>query len=163
MRHGLLDQASLQEMLYDTLERSDDIVLILEQRGDAAEDIVIASANGAFCRTSGHQQPDLIGRSLPSLAASDADPSRCAEIVRAVHECRSFRSEMLCRRVNGASFWLGLHLMPVHDAMPPCFVILGRDITESLQRASSRRRSRDCWPRSSSASRHLWPSSPMPA
>jgi PAS domain S-box-containing protein len=133
MRHGLLDQASLQEMLYDTLERSDDIVLILEQRGDAAEDIVIASANGAFCRTSGHQQPDLIGRSLPSLAASDADPSRCAEIVRAVHECRSFRSEMLCRRVNGASFWLGLHLMPVHDAMPPCFVILGRDITESLQ------------------------------
>src|SRR5205823_13848976 len=77
MSQGLHDQASLQQMLYDTLDRSDDIVLILEQAGDNPEDIVVASANGAFCRTSGYSQSDLVGRSLPSLAAPDADPARC--------------------------------------------------------------------------------------
>jgi PAS domain S-box-containing protein len=133
MRQGLHDQASLQQMLYDTLDRSDDIVVMLEQTDDADADIIVASANGAFCRTSGYSPAELIGRSLASLAAPDSDPSRCTEIVRAAHECRSFRSEMLCARQSGAPFWLGLHLMPVRDATPPCFVILGRDITESLQ------------------------------
>ena len=47
MRHGLLDHASLQQMLYDTLDHSDDIILVLEQTGGAAEDIVIASVNDA--------------------------------------------------------------------------------------------------------------------
>ena len=40
---------------------------------------------------------------------------------------------MLCSRQGGTPFWLGFHLMPVHDSSPPCFVILGRDITENLQ------------------------------
>ena len=133
MRHGLLDRASLQQMLYDTLDHSDDIVFFLEQTGDSAEDIVVAAANDAMCRTSGYSHAELIGRSLPSLVAPDADPARCAEIVGAVNECRSFRSEMLCCRQGGASFWLGLHLMPVRDANPPCFIVLARDITESLQ------------------------------
>ena len=133
MRHGPLDRVSLQQMLYDTLDHSDDIVFILEQMGDSAEDIVIASANDAFCRTSDCSHAELIGRSLPSLATADADASRCAEIVRAAHEGRAFRSEILCDRHGGAPFWLGLHLMPVRDANPPCFIVLGRDITESLQ------------------------------
>ena len=44
MRHGLLDVASLQHMLCDTLDRSDDIVVILEQTGDGDTDIVIATS-----------------------------------------------------------------------------------------------------------------------
>ena len=39
---------------------------------------------------------------------------------------------MLCSRQSGAPFWLGLHLMPVRGSSPPCFVLLGRDITEAL-------------------------------
>ena len=45
MRYGLLDQVSLQQMLFDTLDHSDDIVFVLEQTGDDIEDIVVASAN----------------------------------------------------------------------------------------------------------------------
>lgn len=133
MKHGRLGQASLQQMLFDTLDQSDDLIVVLEQRGDSAEDVVIASANDAFCRTSGFSHDKLVGRSLPSLAGAHADPARCAEIVRAVHDCKSFRSELLCSRDSGTPFWLGLHLMPVRDANPPCFIILGRDITDSLQ------------------------------
>lgn len=133
MRHGRLGQASLQQMLYDTLDHSDDIIVVLEQTGGAAEDIVIATVNDAFCRACGYSEAALIGRPLLSLAAADADASRLAEIVRAVAERQSFRSEMLCSRPDGTPFWLGLHLMPVREANPPSFIILGRDITESLQ------------------------------
>jgi PAS domain S-box-containing protein len=133
MRHGLLDDSSLQQMVYDTLDHSDDIVVVMEQTGDAADDIVIAYSNDAFCRTCGYSHAELTGRPLLQLAAPDADPARFAELVRAAHERRSFRSEMLCARKVGTPFWLGLHMMAVRDASPPCFIILGRDITESLQ------------------------------
>jgi len=133
MKHGLLARTSLQQMLYDALDHSDDIVLVLEQTGDSPEDIVVAYANDAFCRSSGHNHAELIGRSLPSLAAPDANPSHCSDIVSAAHERRSFRTEMLCGCQGGLPFWFGLHLMPVRDADPPRFIVLGRDITESLQ------------------------------
>lgn len=32
-------------MVYDALDHSDDIIVVLEQIGDSAEDIVVASAN----------------------------------------------------------------------------------------------------------------------
>jgi PAS domain S-box-containing protein len=133
MTHGRFGDAALEHMLWDTLDRSDDIVLILEQTGDGANGVVVACANGAFCRACGYSHAELTGRPLPSLAPPGADSSVCADIVRAVQERRSFRSEMRCVRKGGAPFWLGLHLMAVHDADPPCFVVLGRDITESLQ------------------------------
>jgi PAS domain S-box-containing protein len=133
MKHGLLDDASLQQMLYDTMDHSDDLVVFLEQAGDDADDIVIASANDAFCRTCGYSRAELTGQPLLQLAAANGDATRFAEIVSAVHEQRSFRSEALCSRKAGAPFWLGLHLMPVHNADPPCCIILGRDITENLQ------------------------------
>jgi hypothetical protein len=49
MRQGLLDAVSLQRMLYDALDQSDDSVLILEQVGSGADGVVVASVNGAVC------------------------------------------------------------------------------------------------------------------
>jgi PAS domain S-box-containing protein len=133
MMHGLLDDASLEHILCDTLDRSDDIVVVLEQTGAGDDGVIIATANDAFCRTCGYSHAELTGRPLLQLAAPDADPLRSAEFVRAVQERGSFRSEMLFSRKAGAPFWLGLHLMAVRDFDPPSFIILGRDITESLQ------------------------------
>jgi PAS domain S-box-containing protein len=132
MQHGLLDSASVQRMLYDTLDQSDDIVIVLEQTGNDAESVVVATANGAFCRAARHTPEELTGRPFASLAAAEGDPARCAEILRAVMENRSIHSELLCARQSGPSFWLGLHLMPVRGSSPPCFIVLGRDITEAL-------------------------------
>lgn len=133
MLHGLRDPALLQRILYEALDHSDDIIVILEQTGDGADDIVNASVNEAFCHTCGRSQQELIGRTLRSLVAPDADPSACDNVIAAVREHRSYRSEMLCARQGGATFCLGLHLMPVRDGNPLCGIILGRDITESLQ------------------------------
>jgi PAS domain S-box-containing protein len=132
MMGGSLEATALQRMLYDALDQSDDIVLMLEETSSDAEPLVIISANDAFCRTTGYDHAELIGRPFCSLAAADADSSRFAEMVRAAHTRKSFRSELLCSRKNGARFWFGVHLMPVREAEPPCFAILGRDITESL-------------------------------
>jgi PAS domain S-box-containing protein len=133
MKHGLIDHSSLQQMLYDALDHSDDIVLVLEQTGEDAAGIVVVSANDAFCRTCGYDHAELIGRSLLSLAAPDGNPSQCADVIRAMRDRKSFRSEMSCTRQDGKSFSLGLHLMPVQHASPLRSIILGRDITESLQ------------------------------
>jgi PAS domain-containing protein len=53
-------------------------------------------------------------------------------MARAAHTRTSFRSELMCSHKDGARFWFGVHLMPVREAEPPCFAILGRDITGSL-------------------------------
>src|SRR5690349_7033821 len=111
MRNGLLDAPSLQRMLYEALDHSDDIVIVLEQSGDGPDDLRLVSANDAFSRTTGYRPADLIGRPLPSLVAPDGDMARCAEMIQAAHDRRSFRSELLLRRQNGAPFWFGLHLM----------------------------------------------------
>jgi PAS domain S-box-containing protein len=131
MRHGLLEPALLQRMLYDTLDHSDDIVVILEQVGADAMKLDIVSVNDAFSRASGFGHAELIQQPLSALIAGDNDRSRWNDIVRAAQDGGSENTELLCRRKNGLTFWLGLHLMPVRDSSPPRFVILGRDITES--------------------------------
>jgi hypothetical protein len=98
-----------------------------------------------FCRAIGRSHDELTGQAFASFAAADGDRDRWAEIIGAVREHCSIRSEMLRSRQSGAPFWLGRH--------PSCFVLLGRDISETLPRASSRPRSRGCSPRQFSARR----------
>ena len=133
MKHGLLDAPALQQMLYQALDDSDDLVLVLEQIGSGAEGLVVAATNDAFCRATGFDYSDLIGRPFLSFAAPEADVASFHAVAEAAGERRSFRSEILWRRAAEAPFWLGLHLMPVKGSEPACFVVLGRDITASLR------------------------------
>jgi len=133
MKHGLIDHASLQRMLYDELDQSDDIVLVLERTGEATDDLVMVSANESFCRTSGYAHADVIGQSLRSLSAIAAEPSPCVQIEQAALERRSCQTELMLKRKSGEPFWFGLHMMPVREAGPARFVMLGRDITERLR------------------------------
>jgi len=133
MKHGLLDAPALRQMLYQALDDSDDLVLVLEQTGNGADGLVVAATNNAFCRAAGVGDADLLGKPFLGLAAPEADLAGFHAVAKAAEERRSFRSEILCRRANGAPFWLGLHLMPVAGSNPACSVILGRDITESLR------------------------------
>jgi PAS domain S-box-containing protein len=133
MKHGLLDPASLQRILYDTLDQSDDFVLVLEQSGDDAADAIIASANDAFCRTVGLTCGELTGRPFRTLITDDAGSASWNAIVRATQEKGSSHSELRCNRTDDTRLWVGLHLMKVRDSVPRRFVILGRDITRNLQ------------------------------
>src|SRR3981081_4736881 len=103
MEHGQLDPSSLQRMLYDTLDLSDAIVLVLRQNGDDAADVSIASANDAFCRTTGHAHEELIDRPFLALVAEEGR-TRWSGIVRDTREKGSSRSEQLCRRKDDTTF-----------------------------------------------------------
>jgi PAS domain S-box-containing protein len=133
MKRGLIDSAALEGMLYQALDSSDDLVVVVEQVGAGADDLVIVASNDAFYRASGHAVVDLVGKPWHILAAPEADQGTWQAALRSVRDRQSFRSELLCRRPNGRSFWLGLHLMPVPKTTPPCSVLLGRDITTSLR------------------------------
>jgi PAS domain S-box-containing protein len=135
MKHGRLDAPSLERMIYQALDGSDDLVLVMEQMEDGADGPVVAAANDAFCRVSGHKAADLIGKPFHSLAAPGADTEAWQSALRSVRDRQSFRSELLCSRPSGPSFWLGLHIMPVAETTPECSVLLGRDITASLRDA----------------------------
>jgi PAS domain S-box-containing protein len=118
VKHGLIDHASLQHMLCDALDQSDDIVLVLERTVEAADDLVLVSANESFCRATGYAHADVIGQPLRNLSAAAAEPSSWSAIERAVNERRSCQSELLVKRKSGEPFWFGLHMMPVRDVGP---------------------------------------------
>lgn len=139
MKHGLLDAPALERMLYQALDDSDDLVLVLEQTGGGAEGLVVAATNEAFCRATGFGYADLVGKPFLSFAAPEADVVSFHAVAEAARERRSFRSEILWRRAGGAPFWLGLHLMPVKGSEPACLVVLGRDITASLRERQQHR------------------------
>ena len=131
MMQGELDAASLRQMLFDTLDQSDGVVLVLEQRNDTEDGFVIVAVNDAFLRVSGYGNTDLVGQPFNALAGTDADSASYGHVMQAARERRSFRGEILCARQDGGAFWLGMHLMPAPAASPPRFVLLGRDITDS--------------------------------
>ena len=131
MKHGLIDATSLQRMLYETLDHSDDCVLVLERVNDGADELTIVAANDAFCRVSGFSHEELIPQPLRALAAEEAGQSRCNELEQAARDWHPVRCELLCRRKTGNPFWFGLHMMPAPDRTSACVMVLGRDITES--------------------------------
>ena len=114
----------------------DDIVLKIERcdgDGDAAANTaVVVASNAAFRGASGYSDDHLLGR-----PAADLFPNReQAEILmKAIRDNGSLRSELLCSQANGATFMMGMHLMPAPARAPgkACFVILGRDITAAFQ------------------------------
>jgi len=125
-------------MICDSLDESDDVVLVLEQVGSGDAGLVIAAANGQFCRTSGYTNTEVVGRPLLSLAVSDKNLATYSETLKAASECRSVRSEFLCGRTDGSHFWLGMHLIPARRSLSQFFVALGRDITEEVQERQQR-------------------------
>lgn len=131
MKHGLLDASKLQRIVYETLDQSDDCVLVLEKMDDVEDGLVVVSANDAFCRASGFSHEELISQPLRALAAEEDGQSRCDELECASREMRAIRCELPCRRKHNGVFWFGLHMMPARDSAPACFVVLGRDITEA--------------------------------
>ncbi|HEX3993468.1 MAG TPA: PAS domain S-box protein [Acetobacteraceae bacterium] len=103
--------------------------MVLERIHEGSDGLVIGSANDAFCRISGHAVTDLVGRPFASLAAPDSIPASWNAALAAAHDQKSFRSELLCGRPDGRTFWFGLHIMPTARGGPRFNVVLGRDIT----------------------------------
>ncbi|USR90780.1 PAS domain S-box protein [Phormidium yuhuli AB48] len=99
----------------------------------------ILRTNPALQRMLERQEEELQGIAfLEAIALQDAlDPPLAeakAEIQAAIAQCQSLphKLEVCCRNQKGISFWisLGLSVIQVAGAQPPCFMVLIEDISE---------------------------------
>jgi PAS domain S-box-containing protein len=113
------------------MSNSDDLVLLLERDAAQADDAVAIAANTAFRRAAGYSNDQLLGRTVTDLFPEVRDAE---SVMKAIRANGSLRTELACVRADGATFMLGMHLMPAPARAPgsDCFVILGRDITAAL-------------------------------
>jgi PAS domain S-box-containing protein len=129
-----VDEQRRAWLTYKAMDRSDNIVLLLETKiADKNTDAVVAAANDAFLRASGYSEGQLLGRPFSDFLPTGPRAEKLRETIR---RAGSLRGEDDVLRADGSKFTLGFHLMPVpeSEASPhhSTFLILGRDITETL-------------------------------
>ncbi len=107
-------------------------MVLLERDAASADHAIAIAANAAFRRASGFSNDQLVGRTVVDLFPEVRDAEA---VMKAIRSDGSLRTELACLRADGETFMLGFHLMPAPARVPgtACFVILGRDITESRQ------------------------------
>ena len=77
--------------------------LRINNSGDDAAGLCVASANDAYCRATGRTHEELIGRAFQEFITEEGR-TRCSGIVRGTCETGSSRSEVLCSRKDGTTF-----------------------------------------------------------
>ncbi len=76
----------------------------------------VVFANAAFCRLSGYEQAEILGRNCRFLQGPETDPDAIEKIREAVRQARPLEIDILNRRKDGDLFWNRLLIAPVHDA-----------------------------------------------
>ncbi len=72
--------------------------------------------NDAFCRLTGYERPELLGRNCRFLQGPETNPDTVRCIREAVAQVQPLDIDILNRRKNGEPFWNRLHMAPVFDA-----------------------------------------------
>ncbi len=76
----------------------------------------VVFANDAFCRLSGYERHEIIGRNCRFLQGPDSDPEAVRRIRQAVAAVQPLEIDLRNRRKNGEPFWNRLLISPVFDA-----------------------------------------------
>ena len=116
------------DLVAAAVHAANQFVLLIERCGDRPADIFIRGANAAVQTATAYGRAELQDSPLTILVTAPAVPP---ELLGALRAGSAERTEMLCQRRDGQPFWLGLHLVPMPQAGPNHFVMLGRDITRS--------------------------------
>ena len=75
----------------------------------------IIFANDSLLSLTGHHRAELLGESIYSLIAEDADVGVLAAIKRGFQRGSGVDCEVKCRRKDGGAFWAALSVNPVFD------------------------------------------------
>jgi PAS domain S-box-containing protein len=75
----------------------------------------IVFVNDAFCRLTGYERAEIVGRNCRFLQGPETDPRDVARIREAVAARRSIEIELLNHKKNGEVFWNSLLVAPVFD------------------------------------------------
>ncbi len=76
----------------------------------------VVFANDAFCRLSGYDRDEIVGRNCRFLQGPDTDPATVRAIRDAVDRVEPIEIDICNHRKDGEAFWNRLLMAPVYDA-----------------------------------------------
>jgi PAS domain S-box-containing protein len=80
------------------------------------EDNPIVFVNNAFCRLSGYERQEILGRNCRFLQGPETDPAAIEQIRGAMKAGEAIQLDIRNHRKGGETFWNRLLMAPVHDA-----------------------------------------------
>ena len=106
------------------------VVLDADPHPDAGHPV--RYVNDAFTRMSGYARDEVLGRPLPLLRDTDADPPALARFREAFAAGRPLQTDLRGRRKDGTEYWVELGLVPVprSDGRVAHWVMIQRDVTD---------------------------------
>ena len=103
-----------QVLLEAILEQGFNSVVITDARFDRGGPL-IERCNPAFCRMTGYEAEELIGRSPRILQGPDTDPAVIDELRTCLHEGRFFQGSTVNYRKDGTPYHLEWNISPIRD------------------------------------------------
>ena len=90
--------------------------------------------NDAFCRLTGYDRREILGRNCRFLQTPETDPDAVRRIHDAVASVQSIEIDILNRRRSGETFWNRLLMAPVFDANGRLAYFFASQVDVSLER-----------------------------
>ena len=118
-------------LLESAVVHARDAIVILEALPSGGRGRSVLYVNDAFCRMTGYDAREVIGRSLHFLRGPRSDPDTLDRIRDALSAGAPLLIELLNYRKDGTEYWVELSLVPVPDAAGICahWVMIQRDIS----------------------------------
>jgi PAS domain S-box-containing protein len=98
------------------------------------EDNPIIFANNAFCRLTGYDRSELIGRNCRLLQGPDSNPRDINRLRTAIERRDDAHVEILNYKKDGTPFWNSLYISPVYDADGKVVFYFGSQIDVSSKK-----------------------------
>lgn len=129
---GLARSLSELELTSAAVSRLSDMVLIFSTARENAAERTIIFVNDAFLTRTGHTREQVLGQNLRILQGPDTDAGLMSQLLQAMEDSHSFKTEMLGYSAAGASFWLEIEVMPFTRSGEQVdhSVVVSRDINE---------------------------------
>jgi PAS domain S-box-containing protein len=94
----------------------------------------IVFVNDAFCRLSGYERHEILGRNCRFLQGPETDPAVVGRIRTAVLAGEPVQVDILNYRKGGAKFWNRLLMAPVHDARGELAYFFASQVDVTIER-----------------------------
>ena len=130
-------------LLESAVVHAHDAVVILEAQPRGGAGRAVLYVNDAFCRMTGYEWDEVVGRSLHFLRGPGSDPETLNSIRDTLTAGRPLQIELRNYRKDGGEFWVDLSLVPVPDpaGLAAHWVMIQRDITDRKKAVDAVRRS----------------------
>ena len=133
--------ADRMRLLESAVVHAHDAVAILENEPGQGPGRIVNYVNDAFCRLTGYERDEVVGRSLHVLRGPDSCPDTLAKLRDAMETGTPLRVELRNYRKDGTPFWADISAIPVPDSAGQVshWLLFQRDID---RRKSAERRAR---------------------